>query len=880
MDEKQKRGDMPVKCPCCLSEHDSVFLCNAGKDGKYPQYQCRRCGFQFTWPCPSAEEIDRFYASGEYYSQGSGSADDPGKYSDYDRQVELTLGFFRDWLKSFALPEGSRMLDVGCALGRFMALAWREFGFECAGVELSDYARKHVEEHYRGVFPVWKFLDDMPVPKKTFDVILLFDVLEHVNSPWELLLGLFRRGCVGEDTRILVTTPNCTFKDARKDPAKWQYRYPPAHLSFCTPETLRKIGETLLFRHIDIFGHSLTGCDFSAVRTMLQKTYDGYQGLGCCFSGSALGSIFGASFPASLEELRSSGEYLKALSGFVFERNAEPFNPRFRDCIEEFCAGLTARSEADKARYDELSGKYAGLEKAHADTLSANDALIAEIKNVNRDRYSMWLESLPRFERLVRLEKQTIELTVHKDNLTSQVDQLTVCKDRLESQVLELAGERDELRRKSGELDRYKDRLEDQVRELAGERDELQRKSRELDRYKDRLEDQVRELAGERDALRLNVRTLGEYKGLLENQVRDLTADRDDLRRRTRVLDEYKDHLENQVRELAGEKSELIGEMETLRKELRELDEYKKDLENQVREFAAELDGVYRSVSYRLGMKLTWPFRACRAAAVAIREKLREWGRLKKECGAAFMWKCVGRNLTGRSSYRAYDVVSSIGFNCEVSYNLDRVNGFVDSYPLVWAFVHSLRHLPELIEDPMILTAEQEMKHNYSYNMVYFPEVDITFHCKGQPKSLLGPDGNVDEEKARAERDELKSRLAYLAGKWKKLLNDPERTALFILTPDEAECTTEEIIAVNRALRKYPGTELLTVLTGKEKSVSASALRADGIFVRYISHHPPHDQVADAQSNDITGWNRICREFRPLVLKRSDKVYKYEHDAS
>ena len=254
-----KSSNKPLKCPCCLSEHDVFFLCRAGKDKKYSQYQCYRCGFQFSWPCPTEEEISRFYASEEYYAQtGDSSNSDPGNYTNYDDQISSTLVFFRDWLKSLSIQEKSTMLDVGCALGRFMELARKEFNLACSGVELSDYARNYVEEYYNGSFPVWRSVDEVPIPKKPFDLILLFDVIEHVNDLWSLLLGLFQRGCVGENTRILITTPNCTHQNALKNPADWQYRYPPAHLSFCTPETFGKIGDNLLFRQIDISGHYLT----------------------------------------------------------------------------------------------------------------------------------------------------------------------------------------------------------------------------------------------------------------------------------------------------------------------------------------------------------------------------------------------------------------------------------------------------------------------------------------------------------------------------------------------------------------------------------------------------------------------------------------------
>ena len=225
---------------------------------------------------------------------------------------------------------------------------------------------------------------------------------------------------------------------------------------------------------------------------------------------------------------------------------------------------------------------------------------------------------------------------------------------------------------------------------------------------------------------------------------------------------------------------------------------------------------------------------------------------------------------------RPYDVVSSLGVDGEVSFNLNRCHGFVDNGPLTWACVHSLEHLPELIADPMSLASERKMEHGYERNEVRFPDIDISFRCEGTPADLLGPDGKVDEKKAQAERDELRSRLACLAGKWKNLLEDPARSVLCILTPWEEESTTEEILAIYEALRKYPATDLLVVLTGKEKKVSASALRSRGIFVRYITRHPPHDKTTDPQANDISGWNRICHEFPPLNRKISDKVFKYE----
>ena len=742
-----------IPCPCCLSEQNTFFLCNAGDDKQYKQYQCSQCGYQFTWPCPSAEEIDRYYASESYY-KASATRATTGDYSDYDSQIEGTLIFFRNLLKQLNLPENSAMLDVGCAKGRFMELAKKEFGLKCSGVELSDYARDYVQEHYHGMFPVWKSLQDMPVQEKEFDLILLFDVIEHVNSPWDILLGLFQRGCVGETTKILITTPNCSHKRAVENPDTWEYRYPPAHLSFCTPETFQKIGEKLLFRNIDISGHSQREMGEFWLQTPLQKTYAGYDGLICSFSGTSLAEIPPQEFPASLEELNRSEKYVSLLSSFIFEKKSSPINPEFGKFISDYCGSLNLF----KSQYQDLQQRYSNLEEGwkaehqyNQEQAQKREVLEKELAAENRKN---------------ALLKEVYEKTVTDNN--------NLCNENAK----------------------------------------------------------------------------------INNQRYDMWLEIKRMLSTTEQHLSYISHLENQVRELVP---------------------YKEQLENQVREFSEKLNEVYHSNSYRIGRLITCPVRKCMSFISRIKNKRQEWKKVKKECGTGYMWKCIFRKLTGRPDYRCYDVISSIGVFCEISFNMSRVNGFVDSYPLIWSFVHSLKMLPEVIKNPMILSGDQPMKHDYSCNMVRYTNVDISFHCKNHAEALLGTDGTVDESKAQAERDELKSRLTYLSGKWKKVLEDPDKKVLLILSPFEDQCSTEDVLAIQEAVKMYPAVDLLTVLTGKEKSVSAAALRSKGIIVRYIKKHPPHDKATDIAANDVKGWNRIFHEFRPLQKKISNKVYKYEN---
>ena len=119
------RNNDPKKCPCCHADAEAIrFLCRCGTDGEYSQYECGACGFQFTFPPPSAEELNQFYSARNYYDAGDTSV---GDYSDYDEQVAQTLLFFSGWMKRLKVAPGARVLDVGCAKGRFLEIADREF---------------------------------------------------------------------------------------------------------------------------------------------------------------------------------------------------------------------------------------------------------------------------------------------------------------------------------------------------------------------------------------------------------------------------------------------------------------------------------------------------------------------------------------------------------------------------------------------------------------------------------------------------------------------------------------------------------------------------------------------------------------------------------
>ncbi len=83
------------------------------------------------------------------------------------------------------LDRQPKILEVGCGLGYFLDQAFEE-GFDATGVEFNKYAVDRLRRKY--AFPIISGgLENIEPEPACFDAVAMFDVIEHLRTPFDAL---------------------------------------------------------------------------------------------------------------------------------------------------------------------------------------------------------------------------------------------------------------------------------------------------------------------------------------------------------------------------------------------------------------------------------------------------------------------------------------------------------------------------------------------------------------------------------------------------------------------------------------------------------------------------------------------------------------------
>jgi 2-polyprenyl-3-methyl-5-hydroxy-6-metoxy-1,4-benzoquinol methylase len=127
---------------------------------------------------------------------------DPIKSKNKEESAERNFHSGLSLIGQFA--PGVKLLDVGCAVGAFLSLA-KTAGWDTSGVDISEYAVSYCRNTL-GHDVHWGELKNVCFPREEFDVVTMWDVIEHLNDPVAELKEVHR--ILKMDGVVLVDTPN------------------------------------------------------------------------------------------------------------------------------------------------------------------------------------------------------------------------------------------------------------------------------------------------------------------------------------------------------------------------------------------------------------------------------------------------------------------------------------------------------------------------------------------------------------------------------------------------------------------------------------------------------------------------------------------------
>lgn len=212
---------MLTLCPSCRSSIEAHAIeSHFDRIGQktYQLFSCFKCGVVFSEP---REEVGP-----NWYEKAAPIRDlEPRSHPKKDWRYQI---FFKEHL-----PPGN-ILDVGCGDGGFLLLA-RAKGFKVFGVDYDSRMIAIAKE--RGIDRAESAEFKRYFEKRhegEFDVVTLFDVLEHTPEPAQLLEWI--KPLIKPGGYIAITLPNAL------RPLPWgreEHDYPPHHFTRWTPDAMK-----------------------------------------------------------------------------------------------------------------------------------------------------------------------------------------------------------------------------------------------------------------------------------------------------------------------------------------------------------------------------------------------------------------------------------------------------------------------------------------------------------------------------------------------------------------------------------------------------------------------------------------------------------------
>lgn len=225
-----------------MRRHIPCNLCGSVENHPYcPEnelglVQCQRCGLVYVSPRPDPHELYSLYGETYFKNHDSGKVG----YTNYLRDEANIRKTFSGRLNRLEhhISAPGKLLDVGCAAGYFLSEAHNR-GWQPVGLDVSTFAVEYTRSRFGFDVRAGSLLDQDFAPE-SFDLITLWDVIEHVPDPKEYVKVIAR--LLKPDGVFALATPDVDSIPARLTGPRWVgYKLSEEHVYYFSVATLRRM---------------------------------------------------------------------------------------------------------------------------------------------------------------------------------------------------------------------------------------------------------------------------------------------------------------------------------------------------------------------------------------------------------------------------------------------------------------------------------------------------------------------------------------------------------------------------------------------------------------------------------------------------------------
>jgi SAM-dependent methyltransferase len=237
------RKEAEQKCSCLLCSGTAELI-----EQQYPGYQepmtfdiyyCPECNTSFATPRVETSHIYEYiYKNGSNvpaykrywkYLNTIKSSNDPLLYLSQKEEMYWAVRHSLSEIKDKTM----KIMEVGCGLG-YLTYSLVKEGYDVVGLDISKNAVDEAIKTFGSYYICADVFEYALEHQNLYDVVILTEVIEHLNEPIEFLKSIMLM--LKQGGRIIITTPN---KTVFPPDVSWATELPPVHLWWFTEDSMK-----------------------------------------------------------------------------------------------------------------------------------------------------------------------------------------------------------------------------------------------------------------------------------------------------------------------------------------------------------------------------------------------------------------------------------------------------------------------------------------------------------------------------------------------------------------------------------------------------------------------------------------------------------------